>query len=391
MKKMFKMVNQIQKYDWGSQAYIANLLGIEKKDDEPWAELWMSAHKKAPSFLPSLEMNLDQAIEKNPQAFLSKEIAIKFDNKLPYLFKVLSSDKPLSIQAHPNLMQARKGFSKENELGIALTDYHRNYKDDNHKPELICALTEFHAMCGFRPAKEIIYNFSQVQLTTFLDNFQEFKDKQDSISWKKVFTEILTASVEKKQQILNRVKDNISLIIDEYTRNWIDKMFAYYPEDIGAISPLFLNTFVLKPGQAVFLEAGLLHAYLRGTGIEIMANSDNVLRGGLTSKNVDVEELTSILQWGMAKPDIQEFSADDKLVNYKIPIEEFSLQKLNLKGQETLSANRPIMLLVINGQAELSCGEEALQINKGESVFITGEAQVVVIKGNAQVFIASTN
>jgi mannose-6-phosphate isomerase len=390
MKRMFKMVNKIQDYEWGTQDYIAELIGLEKKDDKPWAELWMSSHEKAPSYLPELDMTLDKAIQANPHYFLSKEIAEKYNMKLPYLFKVLSSSKALSIQAHPNLDQAKTGYKKENELAIALGDYKRNYKDDNHKPELICALTDFHAMCGFRPSWEIINYLSMLDLPPLFDNFSEFKRLGDSASWAKLFNEILRVSGDKKQAILERVRKNLSSLTDDYTNTWIAKLLDSYPNDIGAISPLFLNTFMLKPGQAIFLEAGLLHAYLQGSGIEIMANSDNVLRGGLTPKNIDVDELTSILKWDMKKADIQNYPSEQELINYEIPISEFSLRKLNLHGNYKLVNGKPTMLLLVSGNLVVKSASEILRVEKGESIFLTGQAKDVELSGQALVFIAST-
>lgn len=391
MKKMYKMENQVQKYEWGTKDFISSLLGLKKQDDSPWAELWMGAHSKAPSFLPYLNLTLDKAIKLNPQAFLSKEVADKYNNNLPYLFKVLSSRKPLSIQAHPNLEQAKAGYQKENDLGIDLSDFTRNYKDDNHKPELICALTEFHAMCGFRPAEEIVELFSDLGLTTIFENFASFQNKQDSESWSVLFKEILNASVEKKQQCLEHTIKNIHLLKDKYTKDWLAKLFDIYPNDIGAISPLFLNTFKLEPGQAVYLQAGFLHAYLQGTGIEIMANSDNVLRGGLTPKNIDVAELTSILQWKMEKAKIQTYPPKENLIEYKIASQEFSLKRLNLQGEYKLLNSRPTIILIISGQVEVKCNGETKEINQGQSIFITAQAEEIKLKGQALLFIASTN
>ncbi len=391
MKKIYTMQNQIQKYEWGSKDYIAKLLQVKNSSNEAWAELWMSAHEKAPSFLPEINLSLNTAIANNPLDFLGEEVAINYDNKLPYLFKILSAERPLSIQAHPNLKQAKAGFARENKSGISLSDFYRNYKDDNHKPELICALTEFHAMCGFRQATEIIDYFTQLDLNRCFSEFTKFEKDSTPQNWEKVLIEILTASVEKKLHILKTVVNNIDLLSDEFVRNWISKLLNYYPNDIGVISPLFLNTFILQPGEAIFLKAGVLHAYLYGTGVEIMANSDNVLRGGLTPKNMDVKELVSILCWEMKKPEIQSFSPEQKLISYQIPTNEFSLQRVNLVGELDLVNQRPTMIIVIEGNLIVTCGKETKKISQGESVFIISEAQNINIKGQGLLFIASTN
>ncbi len=391
MKKLYRMQNQIQKYEWGSSDYIANLLQVEKNDDSPWAELWMSAHDKAPSYLPDVDQNLDKAIAKNPKEFLGDKVASQYNHKLPYLFKILSAKKPLSIQAHPNLEEAQRGFAHENQLGIHLTDFIRNYKDDNHKPELICALTEFHAMCGFRPAKEIIEFITQLNILPFLDNFTEFVEEPNPENWKILFSELLTAPVEKKQQIIEKTVKNFHLLSDDFIRSWISKLLIEHPNDIGVISPLFLNTFVLQPGQAIFLEAGVLHAYLSGTGVEIMANSDNVLRGGLTSKNIDVNELTNVLKWDMKKADIQAYDSNQEIINYQVPINEFCLKRINLAGKSTFNNGNPTMLLVINGEIEVTTADEAQVLKQGQTLFITSEADIIILSGKGLLYLASTN
>ena len=390
MKKLYKMQNQIQKYEWGTTDFIAKLLQVEKNHDRPWAELWMSAHDKAPSFLPEIDKNLNTAIANNSQEFLGKEVASRYNHKLPYLLKVLSAEKPLSIQAHPNLEQAKKGFDRENQKGIKLTDFVRNYRDDNHKPELICALTEFHAMCGFRPPEEIINLFTQLRIISLLDNFTQFMDNPTPENWKIVFTEILNAPVEKKQQLLEKSIKNFHLLSDEFIRSWISKLLVIHPNDIGVISPLFLNTFILHPGEAIFLQAGVLHAYLAGAGIEIMANSDNVLRGGLTSKNVDVKELNSILQWKMEMPDIQTYNLNQEVISYRVPINEFCLKRVNLTGKIKLNGGAPIMILVIEGETEVSCEGESQKLVQGESLFVTSEARELELSGKALMFLAGT-
>lgn len=385
------MKNQIQRYEWGSRDYIANLLKLEKNETEPWAELWLSAHDKAPSLLLETQTQLNEAITANPQEFLGKKIALEYKNKLPYLLKILSAEKPLSIQAHPNLDEAQRGFRRENEQGIPLTDFVRNYKDDNHKPELICALTEFHAMCGFRPASEIIDFFKKLGFSKILKTFSAFKKEPSSGNMKNLFSEIINAGLGKKQQILEMTIKKYHRLKDEFIKAWITKLLEFYPNDIGVISPLFLNTFILQPGQAIFLKAGVLHAYLQGTGVEIMANSDNVLRGGLTPKNIDVDELVSLLQWEMKEPDVQSYNPEQDMINYQVPVAEFSLKRINLKGEISLDSSKPTMLIVISGEVEVSCQEENKSLVQGESLFVTAEAKKLKLLGEALVFLAATN
>ncbi len=391
MKKIFKLKGIVQNYAWGNKSYIPNLLGIDNTDNKPFAELWMGAHSKAPSIIAESSKTLNIAIEDNPIELLGSKVAKNFNNKLPYLFKVLSSEKPLSIQAHPNLQQAQAGFAKENKQAIELTDFYRNYKDDNHKPELICALTEFHAMCGFRQADEIINNFKKCQLDEYLDSFKDFVDKKDSESLKILFAEVLSSKGIKKGRMLIALENSAPTLDDELTSMWVQKMMKLYENDIGALSPLFLNTFILQPGQAIYLKAGILHAYLQGTGMEIMANSDNVLRGGLTPKNIDVDELLSILDTQMARPEIQSYPDTNAITEYNIPINEFSLRRVNLHKTTAVANNGPSIAIVIDGNAKITSDRNVESLVKGDIVFISGDVNNYQLTGNGLIFIASTN
>lgn len=391
MNKLLRMENRVQKYAWGTSDFIANLLQIDKANAEPWAELWLGSHPKASSTLTDLNISLDKAIDQSPTQLLGATCASVFAQKLPYLLKILSAKQPLSIQAHPNLEQAKLGFERENRENILLTDFTRNYQDANHKPELICALTEFHAMCGFRPAQEIVENIQQIEIELFLTNFTKFADKPNSGNLKELFSEILNSKMEKKQQILAMTVKNLHLLQDELSKNWITKMLEIYPNDIGAIIPLLLNTFVLNPGEAIFLKAGVLHAYLAGTGVEIMANSDNVLRGGLTSKNVDVAELVSILNWEMKRPEVQVSKPEEVVTTYQIPAPEFSLKKIHLVDKLTIENSKPTILLVVNGSITVECENETQSLKQGESLFVTGEAREIKLSGKGLLFVASTN
>lgn len=391
MEKIFILKNIIQNYVWGTEDFIPNLLGIENSDNQPCAELWMGAHSKAPSFIPTLNKALDEVIASNPEFYLGSKSAKDFNNKLPFLFKVLSSSKPLSIQSHPNLNQAQKGFLLENKAGISLTAFERNYKDDNHKPELLCALTEFQAMCGFREASEIIKNFHDVAIDKELTSFSAFEENPSEEKLKELFSEILSLSAESKEVILTTVLKNISSVNCDLTRYWVVEMSNLYPGDIGALSPLFLNTFILQPGEAVFLKAGILHAYLKGTGMEIMANSDNVLRGGLTPKNIDVPELLSILDSEMRKPVVQKAEKMESIREYAIPINEFSLTKILVNGSETLQNSRPSILITIDGTLDIEAEDFQHSLKKGETLFLSGSLDSYTLKGEGLVFVASTN
>jgi mannose-6-phosphate isomerase len=292
--------NTIENYAWGSRTAIPSLLGMEP-DGKPQAELWIGAHPKAPSRLNG--MRLDEVIASDPARVLGDRVALKF-GALPFLMKVLAAAEPLSIQCHPNRAQAKEGFARENAAGIPLGAAHRNYRDDNHKPELIVALTEFRALKGFRTREEIA-----ARLGPFDDLGALFVDV---MSWPKA----------KVDEVATRSGDAI-----------VAELSKRYPGDPGTLAPLFLNAVTLSPGQALFLRDRELHSYLEGTGIEIMANSDNVLRGGLTPKHVDVPELERILSFAPGDTCVLDPIAMNGERTYETPAAEFVLSSIRVDGE----------------------------------------------------------
>jgi mannose-6-phosphate isomerase len=237
-------------------------------------------------------MGLDELVARDPAGVLGPAAAEKFNKRLPFLFKVLAAGTPLSIQAHPNLHQAASGYRRENDAGVPLDAFNRNYKDDNHKPEIICALTEYEAMRGFRSAAQIADNFSRIlidELRPPVERLQKAADPEGALSdrgdaeggvFRDFFTRLMTLEDGPKAEL---IAEALKVCTGGDEGLWIQRLSELYPGDIGIVSPLYLNLVTLKPGEAMYLPAGELHAYLRGLGIELMANSDNVLRGGLTS------------------------------------------------------------------------------------------------------------
>ena len=300
MYKIGLLKNSVQNYAWGSATAIPELLGEQNPLGKPVAELWMGAHPRASS-LVNIDGNwisLKKLIEKNPQEILGNKVANRFDNKLPYLFKVLAAAKPLSIQAHPSLDQAKEGFESENRRGIPVEASNRNYKDDNHKPECICALSEFWALCGFRNITDILVLMRKIcplGLAKELNLLEKFPNPQ---GLKQFYTKLMTMDPKVQLQIIEEAQKNAQYHSDEDPAfRWIVRIAEEYSSDIGILSPVLLNLIQLKPGQALFLPAGELHSYLGGLGMELMANSDNVLRGGLTPKHIDVRELLKALNF----------------------------------------------------------------------------------------------
>jgi len=388
---ILKMVNKIQDYPWGSRRYLQDMLGLDS--NRPLAELWMGVHPRGMSLVETsrdTQVKLSEYISSDSEKILGPEINGKYGN-LPYLFKLLAAGDPLSIQAHPSKGQAEKGFALENKKGIPLDAFNRNYKDDNHKPEIICAVTEYWAMKGFRSPSEILFNFKpwcpeKIQSLLFSD-----PPADESSFLKTFFITLMNLPAEQKDSMLKSALDWCQGQKDDAPR-WVLKLNEKYPGDQGILSPLYLNTLCLKPGDALYLPAGELHAYLHGFGVELMANSDNVLRGGLTGKYIDIAELEKNLRFESAdskpiRPDIQ----DDGTGVYKTPSREFELVTLDCRESLTLGRNYPVSILVVT-EGELTLREDDLSVvlKKGESCFMTAGSVVRTILGQGQAFIART-
>ena len=398
MKEIKVLTNVIHEYAWGSYTAIPDLLGLKTPSDKPMAELWMGAHPKSPS---KLNVNGDiitlaQLIKENPEDTLGKNAYDKFGSSLPYLFKVLAAGKPLSIQAHPDKYQAKEGFLRENRLAIPIDAGKRNYRDANHKPECICALTEFWGLCGFRRIQDTLSYLADVCPKSLKKERDELRRRPDGSGLKGFFSAIMTLSEKgQKDAVEEAVEHSQRLGAKEPVYEWIEKLYHDYGCDIGVLSPIFLNLICLKPGEALFLNAGELHAYLNGTGIELMANSDNVLRGGLTPKHVDVPELIKILTFEEKELDVivpEAVSPFEKV--YPRKADEFVLSAISIKpGQTyTASSNRTAeILLCISGNAIIreEDGTAAIDLNQGTSVFVPAAAGRYTIQGEAKIYKAA--
>ena len=395
LKHIEKLTNKIQNYAWGSHTAIPELMNKESVSDVPQAELWLGAHPKASSeiIINGKHKTIIKIIEESPNDILGKKTAAKFNNRLPYLFKILAAAKPLSIQAHPNKAMAVKGYDQENKNRIPIDAHNRNYKDNNHKPELICALTPFWALNGFRKIKDIIRLLEQINYKG-LNGYNVLKKEQNFQAFKHFFNELMIMQpVLQKNIIEQAVKNAENLSNDNIIFEWIVKLNNEYPLDVGVLSPILLNLIYLKPEQAMFLRAGTLHAYLGGTCIELMANSDNVLRGGLTPKHVDVPELLKNLDFNTQ--DVKIILPEESNIKYekiyKTDADEFILSVIILKNGDRYAS--PIkrsaeIIICTNGKGEIS--EEQLEkkilIQKGESVIIPAVVKKYYINGNATLY-----
>ncbi len=398
MRKVGLLKNSIQEYAWGSKTAIPELLGQAVPADKPRAELWMGAHPKAPSqvYCDGLWRSLLELIGENPQEILGKEAAARFSNQLPFLFKILAAAKPLSIQAHPNKAQARDGFVRENELGIPLDAVHRNYKDDNHKPEIICALTSFWALKGFRKIEEILTLLEKIHIPSLVESLSFLRDHPSSEGLKRFFSHLMTMDEEKQRTI---VQEAVTFAGEktngEPVWGWMIKLNEEYPGDIGVLSPAFLNLVRLEPQQAMYLPAGELHAYLEGVGIELMANSDNVLRGGLTSKHIDVQELLAILSFSEAELNIlrPKMVASGEAV-YSTGTEEFVFSIIEVSEMAPFRSARKHsveMMICTEGKATVTdLGDgEITRLTKGTSIIVPAAVEQYHIEGDATIYKAA--
>ncbi len=403
MKNIFLLQNVIQDYAWGSSTAIPALMGNENASGPPQAELWMGAHPKAPSMVKigNQPVSLADLIKKHPQDILGESTAAQFNNRLPYLFKVLAAAQPLSIQAHPDLKQAKQGFERENRLGIPLNDPQRNYRDNNHKPECLCALGPFWALNGFREIDNILGLIAKLNLNCLAKEAAYIRDNPNSSGLKAFFQALLTMPAKQKQVVLTQATAEASILSDTNPAEtnpafqWILKLNQAYPQDIGALAPLFLNLICLQPGEAIYLKSGELHAYLEGVGIELMANSDNVLRGGLTAKHIDVPELLRCLNFEERELQI---STPDKINAfewvYPTYAEEFMLSKMVIKqamGAVSIESPSVEIVLCTEGAAAITdiSNNHQVALDKGASVIVSASASQYSLAGQATLYKAS--
>jgi len=396
MNRIGLLKNIVKEYSWGSYTAIPKLLGKRPPYDKPQAELWMGAHPSGSSMIRTEGgwESFSGLIKKCPDEILGKNCAKKYGGELPFLFKVIAASEPLSIQAHPNRTMAKKGFKRENRLGIPLDSFRRNYKDENHKPECVCALTDFEALCGFRGVSETVLLLKKACPGTLKKQINELKNNTDSSGLKSFFTSVMTMDNDRKKSVVSEAFRNAGIFADENPAfKWVSVIAGKYPSDIGAIAPLFLNYVYLEPGQAMFLQTGQLHAYLEGVALELMADSDNVIRGGLTPKHVDVQELLNIVKFKQLKTGIilPEKNRNESI--YGTPAGEFVLSAINVTNGETYTGpeKRSVeIILCIEGRAVIAGSEnDKLNIAKGKSVIIPASVKKYSISGKATLYKAA--
>ncbi|MFH1488038.1 MAG: mannose-6-phosphate isomerase, class I, partial [Pseudomonadota bacterium] len=370
--------------------------------------LWMGAHPGAPSrvLVDGRWISLQELIQKAPLDILGKETAEKFSNEIPFLFKVLAAAEPLSIQAHPDKAQALEGFKRETELNIPLDAANRSYKDKNHKPEIFCALTPCWALKGFRRVEEIAATLDKLGIREIVDFGTSLGEKTSSRVLKRFFAKVITLEKEGRERI---VKEATSAALEgaaaaarkdpeadiDPVMSWILKLHQAYPGDVGCLSPLFLNLVCLNPGEALLIPPGELHAYLDGAGIELMANSDNVLRGGLTPKTIDRPELLKILKFHEGPVNIlkPESRGSGELL-YPAEVEEFTLSRITVHEGAYFESprNRSMEIMIcMEGDGRITDlnTDDALPFSRGVSFIVPAAVDRYRVEGNATLYKAA--
>lgn len=389
--RIYRLRNAIQPYAWGSRGAIAALQG-RSESQRPEAELWMGAHPKAPSELmtPAGPEPLDAWIAADPEGALGAGVARRF-GELPFLLKVLAAERPLSIQAHPNVQQAEAGFARENAAGVPLDATHRCYRDARAKPELICALTPFLALNRFREPEAIARRLARLELPRLAGVVRALRERPAAEGLALTLRTCLGLAGDARREVVDRARAMADRDGSDPASRWVVRLCDLHPEDSGILAPWLLNLVELRPGDAMFLGPGELHAYLDGVAIECMASSDNVLRGGLTSKHMDPDELLGVL--GFQHGDVEVLrpkpvtSVESR---YLTPASEFALSRIQLDGAHSFreaAGDGPEIWLCVDGDCRVRWNDdEPLAIERGESVFVPAAAPGLAVEGQARLF-----
>ncbi|GFG72902.1 mannose-6-phosphate isomerase, class I [Mycobacterium botniense] len=380
----------IRTYAWGSRTAIAEFTGRPVPAVHPEAELWLGAHPADPARLQTEdgEVSLLERLAADPDGQLGAASRARFGDGLPFLVKVLAADEPLSLQAHPSAEQALEGYRREEQLGIPVTSPVRNYRDTSHKPELLIALEPFEALAGFRPAGqtvELLRALAVSDLDPFIDLLN---DQSDADGLRALFTTWITAPQPDIDVLVPAVLDGaihyVSCGATQFAAEakTVLELGERYPGDAGVLAALLLNRISLAPGEAIFLPAGNLHTYLRGVALEVMANSDNVLRGGLTPKHVDVPELLRVLDFTpTTEAQLRPPTHRDGLeLVYDTPADEFAVSLLTLDGHSLghevdapARHDGPQILLCTEGCTTVSAKSGALTLERGMAAWVAAD------------------
>mgnify|MGYP006266006949 CR=1 FL=1 len=382
------MQGAIRTYAWGSRTAIAEFTGRPAPTAHPEAELWLGAHPGDPARLDTdgASASLLDVIDSDPEGELGSAVCRRFGDRLPFLVKVLAADEPLSLQAHPSAQQAIEGFEREERIGVPINSPVRNYRDRSHKPELLVAITDFEALAGFRPAARSVEFMRALGVPALEPYIGLLTDQSDASGLRALFTTWITAPQPDLDTLIPAVLDGAITYIRSGAKEFTDEsrtvleLGERYPGDAGVLAALLINRVRLKPGEGMFLAAGNLHAYLHGMGMEVMANSDNVLRGGLTPKHVDVPELLRVLDFApVADPRVPTRREGIELV-YETPAPEFAVSVITLDagdlGHEVDAPVRhegPQVLVCTEGAVTVRAKTGEVRMERGAAAWVAAD------------------
>ncbi|MFC3999021.1 mannose-6-phosphate isomerase, class I [Nocardiopsis sediminis] len=389
---MHRLINQVRPYAWGAKDAIPRLLGTPP-DGRPQAELWLGAHPGAPSILVTGggRASFEEVIAAAPDDVLGARTVGRFGPRLPFLLKVLAAEEPLSLQVHPDAARARAGFDAEETAGIPIGAPDRNYRDPQAKPELVFALETFEALCGFRDPAAAHADLAPLrgELAAILRG--DLSDPDPHRALRAALTRLLTLGCDERGPLLADFVTEWAASGRGRHYDTINELAERYPGDPGAVAALLLNRVTLRPGEALFLPAGNVHAYLRGTAVEIMASSDNVLRAGLTGKHVDTGELLNVVDFSVLPIPFTEPVRVDGRSEFRPGVPDFALATLGPGPVDAhLPGGVPSVVLALEGGADLKAETgEALTLRRGQSVFVPAAAGRVEILGDGHLVAAT--
>jgi mannose-6-phosphate isomerase len=384
----------IRTYAWGSRTAIADFTGRAVPTAHPEAELWLGAHPADPAWVEteSGERSLLDVLQADPEGQLGPVVRARFGDVLPFLVKVLAADEPLSLQAHPSTEQAIEGYRNEDRMGVPLTSPVRNYRDRSHKPEVMVAIEPFEALAGFRPVAKTVALMRALAVSD-LDPFVELlagqsEDSTGAGGLRALFTTWITAPQPDLDVLVPAVLDGAVNYLRSGATEFAEEartvleLGERYPGDAGVLAALLLNRLRLEPGQGLYMPAGNLHSYLRGVGFEVMANSDNVLRGGLTPKHVDVPELLRVLDFTPASPESlhPDLHQEGFELEYRTPATEFAVSVFTLDGDNLghevdapCRHDGPQILVCAQGSVVVRAKSDTLTLQRGSAAWVSAD------------------
>ena len=381
-----------QSYDWGSTTAIPEMLGLEP-DGAPWAEQWYGAHPAGPTRLAD-GRTLAALLASDPDRFLGEDIMRRFGLQLPFLLKIIAPDRALSLQVHPSLEQAVRGFERENAADVAPDSPVRSFKDSNHKPEMVLALTRFEAVAGFRAPRRAAEVLGGLDSPLARRMRRTLRLNPTRFGIRQAFTELVCADTRPEASEMAELVAEISRRLAEgrspsrrVDANVVE-MARAFPHDPGIAAALLLNPVTLRRGEALFVPAGSVHAYISGLGVEIMASSDNVLRAGLTTKHVDVPAMLACVDY-VAAPPVR--PAPEYLSRatraYYAPVDDFELLVTTVvpqDGRVPVPGRGPRILLGLEGTTTVTTPAGSAELTRGRALFVGADERTLAVEGEGE-------